>query len=216
MSNNSISYSSLNTTEHNNDVPYNTLDEPISATILRDLKVIGSKLQQVLIPTNNINDNNNNTDSNDNTQSNSSNTTLAYTWDLYGPLMLCLILAVSLSYSSSNDQSGSIFAAVFMLVWLGGMVITLNTLLLQGSISFLQSICVLGYCIAPLVLSSILCHIIYNYFMVQCIVVFICLLWSIKASLSFITHLIAEDKKLLAVYPVVLFYVTISWMILVQ
>lgn len=125
------------------------------------------------------------------------------------------MLAITLSYSSSSTQSASIFAAVFVIVWLGAGVVTLNALLLGSNISFLQSVCVLGYCIAPLNISSVLCHIYHNTIF-QCIVVLIALTWSIKASMGFMNELVNEQRRALAVYPVLLFYVTISWMILVQ
>ena len=41
-------------------------------------------------------------------------------------------------------DGGPAFAEVFMIVWLGSMVVTLNTKLLGGHISFFQSVCVLG------------------------------------------------------------------------
>jgi len=48
-----------------------------------------------------------------------------------------------------------VFAGVFVIVWLGSGVVTINAQLLGGNISFLQSVCVLGYCIAPLALASL-------------------------------------------------------------
>ena len=41
-------------------------------------------------------------------------------------------------------DGGPAFAEVFVIVWLGSMVVTLNTKLLGGHISFFQSVCVLG------------------------------------------------------------------------
>jgi hypothetical protein len=51
-----------------------------------------------------------------------------------------------------------------------------------------------------------------------------CLLWAVlslvpcchAASVGFMAQLVSPDRKGLAVYPVFLFYVYISWMILVQ
>ena len=56
-------------------------------------------------------------------------------WDLWGPLFLCLLLALTLSISSSPDQSleesaTMVFALVFVIVWAGAAVITLNAQLL--------------------------------------------------------------------------------------
>jgi len=40
------------------------------------------------------------------------------------------------------------------------------------------------------------------------------LAWAAKASVGFVTELVPEDRKLLGLYPVWLFYVAIAWMIL--
>lgn len=93
-------------------------------------------------------------------------------WDLWGPLILCLTLAILLSSQSSPanklnpslspaDDSSLVFGAVFIVTWCGAAVVTLNAKLLGGSVSFFQSICVLGYCLFPLVLSAIACAVIH-------------------------------------------------------
>jgi hypothetical protein len=93
-------------------------------------------------------------------------------WDLWGPLILCLTLAILLSSQSSpanklnpaltaQDDSGLVFGAVFIVTWCGAAIVTMNAKLLGGSVSFFQSICVLGYCLFPLVLSAIACTIIH-------------------------------------------------------
>jgi hypothetical protein len=40
--------------------------------------------------------------------------------------------------------------------------------------------------------------------------------WATRASIAFLAHLVAEPRRALAVYPVLLFYVAIAWMVLVQ
>jgi hypothetical protein len=55
-----------------------TLDEPVSTTIMRDLKAIGWKMKQVILPKGNTK-------------------SLLKDWDLWGPLVLCLALSM---YSS--------------------------------------------------------------------------------------------------------------------
>jgi hypothetical protein len=93
-------------------------------------------------------------------------------WDLWGPLILCLTLAILLSSQSSpatklnpsltaSDDSGLVFGAVFIVTWCGAAVVTMNAKLLGGSVSFFQSICVLGYCLFPLVLSAVACTVIH-------------------------------------------------------
>jgi len=50
-----------------------------------------------------------------------------------------------------------VFAAVFVIVWFGAAAVTVNAQLLGGTISFFQSVCILGYCVFPLTLSALGC-----------------------------------------------------------
>mmetsp|Transcript_13356 Transcript_13356/g.25304 ORF Transcript_13356/g.25304 Transcript_13356/m.25304 type:complete len:257 (-) Transcript_13356:152-922(-) len=172
-----------------------TLDEPVTTTILRDLKKIWVKMKHVLLPTGsdrNLRD-----------------------WDLWGPLLLCLTLSITMSSGQKDEQVGTVFATVFVLVWCGSVVLTLNVLLLGGTLSFLQSICVLGYCLAPLNFASIIIR-IYSHHVLNAIVVLLALSWSVKASFGFMAQLLPPEQKALGVYPVFLFYLTLGWMILMQ
>ncbi|CAN0498224.1 unnamed protein product, partial [Ectocarpus sp. 8 AP-2014] len=62
--------------------------------------------------------------------------------------------------SAPADQGALVFAAVFVVVWCGAALVTLNAQLLGGTISFFQSVCVLGYCVFPLLVSAVLCLIL--------------------------------------------------------
>ena len=136
-------------------------------------------------------------------------------WDLWGPLLLCLVLSVSMSLGAKDDQKALVFAAVFVIVWCGAAVVTLNAALLGGKISFLQSVCVLGYCLAPLNIASLLCRLI-DSTLVCSIVTPVAFVWATKASVGFMAQLVPADRKALGVYPVFLFYIVIAWMVLVQ
>lgn len=81
--------------------------------------------------------------------------------------------------------------------------------------SFLQSVCVLGYCLCPLNIASIVCWLWGNKIF-QLLVVGFCFLWATRASVGFMSQLVPTNRKALGVYPVLLFYLTVSWMILVQ
>mmetsp|Transcript_23378 Transcript_23378/g.37423 ORF Transcript_23378/g.37423 Transcript_23378/m.37423 type:complete len:199 (+) Transcript_23378:580-1176(+) len=176
-----------------------TLDEPVSETILRDLRLIGIRLRHVLVP-------------NATTQSELRN------WDLWGPLIFCLMLAMSMSFGANDDADASlIFSAVFVIVWLGAAVVTVNAALLGGKISFFQSVCVLGYCLFPLNVVSLLVAIIgVNHKNIKLGVIIVGALWSVKASVGFMEQFVPDGRKALGLYPVFLFYVTLSWMILAQ
>lgn len=75
-------------------------------------------------------------------------------WDLWGPLFLCLALSVLLSFEATPSQASTVFASIFVIVWVGAAIVTVNAQLLGGTISFFQSVCVLGYCIFPMVISA--------------------------------------------------------------
>lgn len=77
---------------------------------------------------------------------------------------------------------GPEFAEVFVIVWIGAMVVTFNSKLLGGNMydylnnlisisfennfyilafrSFFQSVCVLGYCLTPIAIALIVCRMI--------------------------------------------------------
>ena len=138
-------------------------------------------------------------------------------WDLWGPFVLCTLLSILLSTQQAQSQSGYVFAMVFVLVWVGSAVVTVNASLLQGRVSFFQTVCVLGYCLAPLVIAAfitgMLAQLGLSWFNLPVVVAGF--LWATASSVGFMSELVPEDRKLLAVYPVFLFYFTIGWVILV-
>lgn len=96
----------------------NQLDEPIMQTLIRDLYGIYSKMKIIALPL----------------SSYDIYKIVLRGWDLWGPLLLCTFLAFSLHDSkSSNDHSGPQFADVFVLVWFGSCLISLNYRLLTIS-----------------------------------------------------------------------------------
>ncbi|KAJ8950995.1 hypothetical protein NQ318_006379 [Aromia moschata] len=182
---------------------FNTLDEPIRETILRDVKAVGIKFAHVLFP--------------------KEKKTLLKEWDLWGPLFLCTFMAMSLQGSSSTDKSKTgdpQFAEVFVIVWVGSMIVTLNSKLLGGNISFLQSVCVLGYCLLPTTVALIICRIIlfveqsYILFFIRFAVSMVGFAWATYASTIFLGDSQKPGRKLLAVYPIGLFYFIISWLVI--
>jgi len=43
-----------------------------------------------------------------------------------------------------------------------------------------------------------------------------CFVWSTGASVGFLAGMVPPERKFLAVYPVLLFYLVLSWMIIVH
>lgn len=54
-------------------------------------------------------------------------------WDLWGPLIFCLLLSLFLSWGAKGDQRDLVFSGVFALVWIGEAVVTLQIKLLGGN-----------------------------------------------------------------------------------
>lgn len=184
------------------DDEFSTLDEPVKETILRDLRAVGNKFIHVLYP--------------------KRSSALLRDWDLWGPLLLCVTLALLLQggAADSEDDGGPQFAEVFVIIWFGSIIITLNSKLLGGTISFFQSLCVLGYCIMPLTVAMAVCRIVLVggsgtvSFAVRLVVVTASFGWSTFASTAFLVDSQPPNRKALVVYPVFLFYFVIGWMIL--
>mmetsp|Transcript_12365 Transcript_12365/g.24532 ORF Transcript_12365/g.24532 Transcript_12365/m.24532 type:complete len:198 (-) Transcript_12365:94-687(-) len=189
--------------------PPTTLDEPVLTTITRDLSSVASKLRVVLRPSAFVGGSQSIEDS--------GVLQALKDWDLWGPLLICLSLSCSLSINAGS-QGPTVFSAVFVLVWAGAAIVTLNAQLLGGSISFFQSVCVLGYCVFPLAIASILLLVVHAFarsLVVDLLVVALAFVWSTRASVVFIGQFISEERKALAVYPVFFFYTFLGWMILI-
>jgi hypothetical protein len=183
----------------------NTLDEDVYTTVMRDLRQVSSKLQVVLLPLGHDNE--------------SSVIEKLREWDLWGPLLVCLLLSSILGLSAPGDSASVVFAAVFVIVWAGAAAVTINAQLLGGSISFFQSVCILGYCVFPLTLSALVCTIfswMFSSILVKLLVVGAGFVWSTRASVVFMQQVIHEERRALAVFPVFLFYTFIGWMIMVN
>lgn len=54
-------------------------------------------------------------------------------WDLWGPLIFCLLLSLLLSFTARTDQKDAVFTGVFAMIWLGEAVVTLQIKLLGGN-----------------------------------------------------------------------------------
>lgn len=182
---------------------FDTLDEPIRDTFMRDLNAVISKFRHVLNPKQKNN--------------------MLKEWDLWGPLLLCTTMATILQTTSEGDKTadgGPEFAEVFLIVWFGAAIVTLNSKLLGGQISFFQSVCVLGYCLTPLTISLVCCKIILilftqtGFFFFLRIVISLCgFLWATYASIMFMGDSQPEKRKALVIYPMFLFYFIISWLV---
>jgi len=183
------------------DTDFDTLDEPVWDTVKRDLRKVGAKFATVLFPKN--------------------NDQLLRDWDLWGPLFICVF--ISLLLQCDNTGKGPHFTEIFTLTFFGSCVVTLNIKLLGGTISFFQSLCVLGYCLLPPGAAALLCHILEfasrqsNFiFALRLIITAMGFFWATYAAMAFLSSPASQPpkRKALVVYPIFLFYFVISWLIL--
>jgi protein YIPF6 len=128
-------------------------------------------------------------------------------WDLWGPLVFCLVLSLLLSLSASENQSQIVFTGIFTMVWLGEAICTLNLKLLGGTVyvfpfpipilssdslvnwgrSFFQSVCVLGYCLFPLTIAALINLFVHTVF-VRLPVIAVTYVWSALGIPSVVYH----------------------------
>ena len=117
------------------------LEESICTTITKDLKSIFTKTRYAMIPF-----------------SSEDRVHELRNWDLWGPLIFCLVLTCFISMGTSNSVNDA-FSAVYATLFVGAVVIGLNSYLIGVDASTLSMISILGYCIFPFVIVSIV-----NYF----------------------------------------------------
>jgi protein YIPF6 len=225
---------------------YSTLDEPVLETILRDVRAVHEKLKVVMMPLDystqllNYSTYHRVATEYDTTVATTTTTsaplpsntitTLELSdhdksvirklkdWDLWGPLVLCLALAVILSFKAPTNQAAIVFAAVFCAVWVGGTIVTINAQLLGGTISFFQSLCVLGYSIFPMTVAALIIGFfkifVRTWFWLDLIITGAGCVWSLRTSAVFISMYIRPERRALALYPVLFFYTFLAWLIL--
>ena len=189
-----------------------TLDESISKTFKRDVDRIASNVWNVLDAKRVfcIFWRTREEEENGESSTTQNNNAPLRDWDLYGPLLFVLLFGVCLATSSSSSSdAGTIFSVVFATVAFGGVALTLNVKFLGGKIVFLQAMSLIGYCIFPLDASAALCRASSNA-VYRLVVVGVGVLWSAAASVPFVSAAVVEERKALAVYPMVLLYVTLG------
>ncbi|KAI9247748.1 Yip1 domain-containing protein [Sporodiniella umbellata] len=181
----------------NSYTPTGTLDESVTVTIMRDVRKVVNKSMQVLHP--------------------NGDRQVLRDWDLWGPLIFCLILAIILSIEAPKDQAMPIFTGIFVIVWVGAAIVTLNAKLLGGTVSFFQSVCVIGYCLFPIVVSVIITAFV-KLIWIRLPIVIVSFAWSTYASVGFMseTEVHLQNRRALAVFPLFLFYFVFSWLVLIS
>ncbi|RWS05289.1 hypothetical protein B4U80_03179, partial [Leptotrombidium deliense] len=109
-----------------------TLDEPITETLLRDFKGVLTKVKLILFPIRSVD----------------ANKSLLKDWDLWGPLILCTFVALTLHHGDDNidGKVGPHFAEIFVLIWFGSLIVSVNYKLLAVSNTRRKTASVRGVC----------------------------------------------------------------------
>ncbi|KAL9182183.1 hypothetical protein ACHAXT_012835 [Thalassiosira profunda] len=202
--------------------PVSTLDEPVKETIMRDVRAVGAKLRAVLIPIDRTRPfgyvdvlQEEEVSPNDG-QRNVLNQ--LRDWDLWGPLFICLSLALILSSKAPAHQTSRVFTTVFVVMWAGSIVVTVNAQLLGANMSIFQSLCVLGYCVFPLTVAALIIAILrftwFGTLWLDLIWLALGFLWATRVSSIFVGQFVKRERRLLALYPVFFFYLLLGWLIL--
>ena len=172
-----------------------TLDESVNTTIIRDLKLIYNKLKLVINPL----------------ISREKKYSQIRQWDLWGPLLLNIILALTLTLNTK--EKGQITSLIFIIFWVGGAIIFLNNHFLGVKASIFQMFCLLGYCLFPLNVAAIIVTLINLFELVRFIIVGVACLWSIYSSSDYLRVITNYEQRYLVLYPCILFYLYISWFV---
>eukprot|EP00892_Ulva_mutabilis_P008909 jgi/Ulvmu1/6390/UM003_0018.1 len=135
-------------------------------------------------------------------------------WDLWGPLIFNLMLACLLSLESADPERT--FSVVFIVVIAGALLLTVNVVLLGGSVSLLQSVSLLGYCVFPLDLAAIGCFLARRNRYAEIVMISLSVLWAMYASVPFLAGTVGEHRRWLAVYPIALMFAILGWLIFIS
>ncbi|SMQ50957.1 unnamed protein product [Zymoseptoria tritici ST99CH_3D7] len=205
--------------------PTDTIDESVWDTLRRDLLAVWEKMRQVLYPKYLLGGSMNREEGETSavgqirgivgrldadTVLQSGMSEGLRDWDLWGPLLFCLLLSFLLSLNARDDQRSMVFSGVFAMIWIGEAVVTLQIKLLGGNISFFQSVCIIGYTLFPMVIASLLSALRVPT-IVRIPVYSVLGLWSLAAGVSILGGSgVVKNRVSLAVYPLFVFYIGVD------
>ena len=175
-----------------------TLHEDINESLKRDLNLIWTKLKYVINPFIPEKD----------------RSEQVRQWDLWGPLIFTCLLSMTLAIRAS--EKGSTFTLIFIIFWIGSILVYLNANLLGIKISIFQIICLLGYCLFPLNIAAIILSLGKFFEFLRLIILIACCSWSSYSIKGFLLNIAPKEQRLLMIYPAILVYLFISGVILMN
>lgn len=191
-----------------------TLDEPVSATLMRDVRSVGRRLRQVIwyTPASSLQESHPGFVPTALSSQDFGGHRVDQEWDMWGPLVFCLTIALAMSMMAPNHQASFVFSGVFVLIWMGQAVVSINIKLLGGTVSLFHALCVTGYCLFPLVLAALLSSFV-KLLLVRFIFDFIMVVWAIYSATKGLQDSgVQSSRVLLATFPLGLFYTGLGWL----
>ena len=189
----------LNSTENEYSTPLNskinTLEEPISTTLLRDVKLIYYKLKHVINPLS----------SSAEKQRNIMN------WDLWGPLLFITLLSCTLTIKA--EDKSKILVIIFSIFWCGSLLVFLNGNLLDSKIKLFPVICLLGYCLFPLNICAFILAITNFYEIIRFFLTLLTCAWALFSVEGYFRSVSSSEQKWLVFYPAILMFAFLSWFV---
>ena len=195
--NQSISNDNLTSSENDSSTSSkdNTLDESITTTLLRDVKLIYYKLKYVINPF----------------ISNKDKQKHIKQWDLWGPLIFITLLSCTLAISA--EDKSNIIVIIFAIFFLGGLLVYLNAHLLDSKIKLFPVLCLLGYCLFPLNISAFILAVSNFYEIIRFIIVSLACGWALFSVEGYFRSVCSPEQKYLMFYPAILMFAFLSWFI---
>lgn len=176
----------------------NSLKEPIKATLKRDVETIYTKLKFFF---------------NFNAPINSHMEHEIRNYDLWGPFVFFLMFAVTSSLHQRSVEG--VFTVVIMVLTFGSFILTVNSKLLNVNLSILQGVSLIGYSMFPMNIASLFTCIFYFLpAMLKAAVAIFCAFCSIRCGHRVVDCIAQKDKVYLVGFPLVIFYLSLCWIII--
>ncbi|KAJ1610440.1 YIP1 protein like transporter GTPase interacting factor [Cryptosporidium canis] len=192
----------LNGEMYNEENSLGTLEEPVLTTIKRDVFLVYSKLHYfVTVGKNDY----------DRTQ----NLKMLYNWDLWGPCIILLLLSSCLYIKAPIESKDSIFSVMYFFSIYGAIAVALNALILGIKCSFFAILSLVGYCLFPFAVISFISLII-PYFFVKLAFTLISIFHIYRVLQTSINEVAPDEKKVLILYPISLFFFSVAFLILIN
>lgn len=136
-------------------------------------------------------------------------------WDLWGPLVFGIVITLFIALASSHSQTEEVFGTIYIILFGGATIVGINAQMVGSEGSIFMMISILGYCLAPFVIASVV-----NYFLRKYIfmlgVSIVCgfsWFWAVKSASVFIAACCRRSRRALALYPIMLYYMFFAFFI---